>query len=317
MERPLELEQAGVKLQSALDKQLEFDKLEPQFFQNTSHELRTPLTLILAPLVAGHSHLVRNASSTWLSATSKPALEGTGQRPYRGSAFPRGSQRHRYRHSRKRTGERLRPLPSSGRLRRQARRRHRHRACPRSRDDDVALRSRPRGNARDAGSTFTIDLPVPIDAYPPIESCATKTFRSRSELPRAIISDVMMRGLSEHDLVRALRSHSRTKSVPVILITADADVQRRAQGIEAGADDYPTKRFEFQELRARTGWTRARAHRLVVHKWKTGRSEEARRLAPTSSVPKSCEWTRRTRPTRRRSPARSACDARSPRARRL
>lgn len=69
--------------------------------------------------------------------------------------------------------------------------------------------------------------------------------------PQLVLSDVMMPLKNGHALVRDLRRNPATKSIPVILVTAKADVYQRVQGIEEGADDYLTKPFNFLELRAR------------------------------------------------------------------
>lgn len=69
--------------------------------------------------------------------------------------------------------------------------------------------------------------------------------------PQLVISDVMMPRKNGHALVRDLRRNPVTRSIPVILVTAKADVYQRVQGIEEGADDYLTKPFNFLELRAR------------------------------------------------------------------
>ncbi len=64
-----------------------------------------------------------------------------------------------------------------------------------------------------------------------------------------IISDIIMPNLSGFDLVKKLRSNGiRT---PVILLTALSGTDNTVEGLEAGADDYMVKPFEFKELLAR------------------------------------------------------------------
>jgi DNA-binding response OmpR family regulator len=65
----------------------------------------------------------------------------------------------------------------------------------------------------------------------------------------ALILDLMLPGLDGLALLRALREAGvRT---PVLVLTARGSVQDRVTGLDAGADDYLTKPFAFQELLAR------------------------------------------------------------------
>ncbi|MGI8624491.1 MAG: winged helix-turn-helix domain-containing protein [Solirubrobacteraceae bacterium] len=64
-----------------------------------------------------------------------------------------------------------------------------------------------------------------------------------------IVTDRMMPGADGLSIVRALRASGvRT---PVLVLTALGEVERRVEGLEAGADDYLAKPFAFAELRAR------------------------------------------------------------------
>ena len=64
-----------------------------------------------------------------------------------------------------------------------------------------------------------------------------------------IVTDRMMPGADGLSIVRALRASGvRT---PVLMLTALGEVERRVEGLEAGADDYLAKPFAFAELRAR------------------------------------------------------------------
>lgn len=64
-----------------------------------------------------------------------------------------------------------------------------------------------------------------------------------------LLLDVMLPGKSGLEIVRDLRS--REKTVPVLVLTARDDRQDVVMGLDAGADDYLTKPFGFDELLAR------------------------------------------------------------------
>lgn len=67
--------------------------------------------------------------------------------------------------------------------------------------------------------------------------------------PDAVVMDVMMPRLDGLETTRALRSVGN--QVPILVLTARDAVGDRVEGLDAGADDYLTKPFEFEVLVAR------------------------------------------------------------------
>jgi PAS domain S-box-containing protein len=69
--------------------------------------------------------------------------------------------------------------------------------------------------------------------------------------PKLVLTDVMMPRLNGFGLLQALRADSRTRALPIILLSARAGEESRIEGMEAGADDYLVKPFSGRELLAR------------------------------------------------------------------
>src|SRR5690554_809420 len=69
-----------------------------------------------------------------------------------------------------------------------------------------------------------------------------------SEFDAAVV-DVMLPGRSGIELVRELRRAGRT--FPILILTALDRTEEKIEGLDAGADDYLTKPFDFTELTAR------------------------------------------------------------------
>jgi two-component system response regulator MprA len=67
--------------------------------------------------------------------------------------------------------------------------------------------------------------------------------------PDALVLDVLMPGLDGLEVCRRLRRSGNT--LPVLMLTARAEVENRVEGLDAGADDYVTKPFALEELLAR------------------------------------------------------------------
>ena len=70
-------------------------------------------------------------------------------------------------------------------------------------------------------------------------------------LPDVILLDWMLSGQSGLALARKWRGDARTKTIPILMLTARGDEPDKIAGLDAGADDYITKPFSTQELLAR------------------------------------------------------------------
>ena len=64
-----------------------------------------------------------------------------------------------------------------------------------------------------------------------------------------LILDRMLPEVSGDDVCRQLRL--RKSNIPILMLTARAEINDRVAGLDLGADDYMTKPFAFQELLAR------------------------------------------------------------------
>lgn len=71
------------------------------------------------------------------------------------------------------------------------------------------------------------------------------------EIPDIIISDVMMPVKDGYQLVKTLRKEECTSHIPIILLTAKADVISKLEGLKRGADAYLSKPFNREELKIR------------------------------------------------------------------
>ena len=69
--------------------------------------------------------------------------------------------------------------------------------------------------------------------------------------PDLILSDVMMPEMDGYTMTQKIKSSPETRDIPVILLSARADVTNRLEGLELGADDYLSKPFNSEELLSR------------------------------------------------------------------
>jgi len=69
--------------------------------------------------------------------------------------------------------------------------------------------------------------------------------------PDLVLLDVMMPGIDGFETCRRLRQLPKLEKIPVIFMTALSDAQDKVRAFAAGADDYVTKPFQYEEVLAR------------------------------------------------------------------
>ena len=71
---------------------------------------------------------------------------------------------------------------------------------------------------------------------------------AQKEQPNAILLDVMMPGMDGWAVAEQLLQDARTAEIPIIFLTARADLRDRARGMDLGGLEYITKPFNPVEL---------------------------------------------------------------------
>lgn len=89
--------------------------------------------------------------------------------------------------------------------------------------------------------------------------------RALELIPDIIISDVMMPEMDGLQLCNALKNDERTSHVPIILLTAKADIQSKLAGLKRGADAYLSKPFDREELLIRLDRLMERQRRMAAY----------------------------------------------------
>jgi CheY-like chemotaxis protein len=72
--------------------------------------------------------------------------------------------------------------------------------------------------------------------------------KAREMGPDLIITDVMMPVMSGYEMTKKIKEDPALKHIPVIMLTARAELTEKIEGMKFGADDYITKPFSLNEL---------------------------------------------------------------------
>lgn len=84
-----------------------------------------------------------------------------------------------------------------------------------------------------------------------VADATTAQLEMDAMLPAVVLLDWMLPGQSGLALAKKWRADSRTKQVPILMLTARSEEGDKIMGLDAGADDYITKPFSPSELLAR------------------------------------------------------------------
>ena len=71
------------------------------------------------------------------------------------------------------------------------------------------------------------------------------------DTPELVLRDIMLPGEDGLEILKKLKNSSKTKDIPVIMVTAKGSEYDKVVGLDSGADDYVTKPFGMMELISR------------------------------------------------------------------
>lgn len=77
---------------------------------------------------------------------------------------------------------------------------------------------------------------------------ATGLALAATHYPDLIIADVIMPGLDGYEFLEEMRQNPRTRTIPIILLSAVAEYQAMQRGLRLGACQYVSKPFAVEEL---------------------------------------------------------------------
>ena len=101
---------------------------------------------------------------------------------------------------------------------------------------------------------------------------------ARAERPDVILLDVMMPGMDGWHVFDELAKDEGTRSIPVVFLTARAELRDQARGLELGGVDYVTKPFNPVELAESLEALLARIERGEAQELRRERLAELRQL---------------------------------------
>lgn len=102
----------------------------------------------------------------------------------------------------------------------------------------------------DDAITHLLDVSLTLDYYEVLTATNGKdaNFQIRSKAPDIILLDLGLPDMDGLDLIKMIR---QTFDIPIIVISARLDEQTIVEALDNGANDYMTKPFNVDELRAR------------------------------------------------------------------
>lgn len=108
-------------------------------------------------------------------------------------------------------------------------------------------------------------------------------------IPDLVICDVMMPEKNGFEVCECLKNDERTSHIPIILLTAKADVPSRIKGLHRGADAYLLKPFHKEELLVRLQMLKEKQERLTAYFQRKWQEVSADSVIPAASVHEAAE----------------------------